>query len=562
MTPRIPDWNTLTLVLPEIWLALGMCAVLLVAFIRRNSVALPAAAALASLTLAVAATVASFARLPNQPIFHGMLSVDPFSQFFKILLLVFVAMVVVQWLVSRRHMSDPSDSPDFLCLLLGATFGMALMSSANNLLMILIATESASLPSFALAGWRKRLRVGSEGSLKYVIFGSAASAVGVYGMSLIYGVSGSLDLPTIAAKAVEAQGVSPLLAVGLLAMFSGIAFKLSAVPMHFWCPDVFQGAPVSVTTFLSVASKGGAICLLVRVMQVFGAAAAGTELFTGMGVGIAILGAVTATWGNLVALHQTNIKRLLAYSSIAHAGYMIMAASLVLFAHQEPSGDLTPSLVVGALLFYLLVYLFMNLGAFTVAAVVAQRSGQEELTDYAGLIRRSPVLAVMLTLFLLSLFGMPGLGGFMGKVYFMVAMSKNGAGFVLIVVLLLNTLVSLYYYLKPAYYMAFRQDESAQADVPSPAGAGGVLGLCATMVLLTGLLPGLLAQVAMDHATLLQPGTRESGRVTLWSTGGESGQGAPWPRGPVKNIHASASAHLARRPLGHWATSSPPEATP
>jgi len=442
--------------------------------------------------LATLATFNSFADFGS--VFTGMLVVDHFSQFFKILLVGFTLLVLAQWWIASRNQTHVYDVPDFLCLLAGAAFGMSLMASANNLLMIFLAIESASLPSYALAGFRKKLRTGSEGALKYVIFGSASSAVMLYGMSLIYGSTGSLDLPTIAEAA--SKSMTPLFALGLAGMLAGLAFKLSAVPMHFWCPDVFQSAPTEVTTFLSVASKGAAICLLVRVLHAFGLAS-GTATFGGLAVAVAILGGVTATWGNLLALHQSNIKRLLAYSSIAHAGYMIMAASVLAASTHNASA------MIGAILFYLFVYLFMNLGAFTVAALVAQTTGSEELSDYAGLIRRSPTLAVLMTLFLLSLFGMPGLGGFMGKIFLMTSMAQAGtAGQVMIVVLLLNTLFSLYYYMRPVYFMVFVDDTQARpAFLARGLGVAMLFG-CAGMLLWTGLRPMAVSQAIGDFATL------------------------------------------------------------
>jgi len=486
--------------MPEIWLIAAMCAVILVPFVKRNSASLPAGVAVVGLILSLLATLSTMANSDGFGlIFSGMLAVDYFSQFFKVLLTVFTVFVVAQWWIASRKQLHVKDVPDFMCLLLGAALGMSLMVSASNLLMIFIAIESASLPSFALAGFRKRHRVSSEGSLKYVLFGAASSGVMLYGMSLVYGSVGSLDLGTIAAH--TAQGTTPLLAIGLAAMFVGFAFKLSAVPVHFWCPDVFQGAPIEVTTFLSVASKGAAICLLIRVLGAFGVASVGESGglgFAGLSVGIAILGATTAVWGNLVALHQTNIKRLLAYSSISHAGYMMMAASLI----AGIGGSAQP--LVGAILFYLLIYAFMNLGAFTTVALISQQTGQEDLRDYTGLIRRCPVLAVLLTLFLLSLFGMPGLGGFMGKIYLMKSMADTGQNmaFVLIAVLLLNTLISLYYYMRPVYYMVFVTDnEDRPAIVPQGAGVAILLG-CAAMLLWTGVLPATAGKMTFDFAEM------------------------------------------------------------
>ncbi len=499
MTPAIPDWSELQLIAPELWLVAAMCAVILVPFIKRDSVALPMGAAVLGLVLASYSAVSTLSSVDSAgSIFSGMLTVDYFSQFFKVLLVLFTLLVITLWWLTSCNRTHAYDAPDFLCLLLGAALGMSLMASASNLLMIFLAIESASMPSFALAGFRKRSRAGSEGSLKYVIFGAASSAIMLYGMSLIYGCAGTLGLPGVA-EAV-ASDMTPLMAVGLAAMFVGLAFKLSAVPMHFWCPDVFQGAPTEVTTFLSVASKGAAVCLLVRLLHAFGVATipvAGPATLAGMGVAVAILGGVTATWGNLVAMHQTNIKRLLAYSSIAHAGYMIMAASLIVTSGGAAQG------VIGALLFYLLIYTFMNLGAFTVVGLVALYTGSEELSDYVGLMKRSPVLAVLMTLFLFSLFGMPGLGGFMGKIYLMRSMADAGSGgFVLIVVLLLNTLVSLYYYMRPIYFMSFVADTQ---DRPAftPRGLGiAMLILCAAVLLWTGLLPGKAGSLTVDYAVL------------------------------------------------------------
>ena len=470
-------------VAPECCLVLGMCAVILVPFIRRLDIRLPVVASLVAL-LAALIFIPATASMPRS-LFHGMLVVDPFSQFFKLMLIVFTALIVGQWWLLKPERGHAFDTPDFLCLLLGATFGLSLMASANNLLMIVVATEAASLPSFALAGFRKQGRRGTEGSLKYVLFGSVASAVMIYGMSLIYGATGTLSLPGVAEAALRSGGMSPLLALGMLAMFAGFAFKLSAVPMHFWCPDVFQGAPMSVTTFLSVASKGAAVILTARVIHAFGIAREidpiiGKNLFTGLAVAVAILGGVTATWGNLLAFHQNNFKRLLAYSSIAHAGYMIMGMAALI--HPEKSGGD----VATALLFYILVYLFMNLGAFTIVGLVAAKTGSEDIRDYTGLIKRSPAIAALLILFLLSLFGMPGLGGFMGKIYIAKAMGGLGTGgMVLIAVLLINTLISLYFYMRPVYYMVFATDTEDRPSFPLATGQA-LLFTCAAMILLTG----------------------------------------------------------------------------
>ncbi len=519
-------WQQLTLVRSELWLVAGMCAVLIAPFFKRDSAKAPIAVTLCSLLLALLSIGGGDAG--DGSVFHGSLTIDPFSQFFKVLLYSFAALVVMQWSILRRDARSHLDTPDFMCLLLGATFGMSLMASASNLLTLFIATEAASMPSYALAGFRKRSRLGTEGSMKYVLFGAASSALMLYGLSLVYGTTGSLEFGAIA-RVGATTGVSPLMAIGLMGVLGGIAFKLSAAPMHFWCPDVFQGAPTEVTTFLSVASKGAAIALLVRFLGAFGNAAitlpggpTDPHVFAGLASGVAVLGGVTAFWGNLVAYHQRNIKRLLAYSSISHAGYMIMAASVMPLADRLPKGVDSQD-VTEALLFYLLIYLFMNLGAFTLAALVTQKTGSEDIEDYKGLAYRHVPLTALFMIFLLSLFGMPGLGGFMGKVFLAKGVAKLGfGGLVIIAVLLINTLISFFYYMRPIVYMCLKSPgRNLPAFVPNPAGMV-LASACAFMILFTGLLPGrlstrdygVLAHEPLPRVSLPQPVSKPAVRAT------------------------------------------------
>ena len=507
--PILPTWNELRLLWPELALVLGMCAVVIVPLLGKRDWVWPTAIAFITLAVALIGAVQSLFiqgaeggwELTGRMVFYGSVAVDPFSQCFKVLLLLFSMLVLVQWMILSRRQTSDAVVPDFHCLLLGAVLGMSLMASANNLLTVFVAIEAASLPSFVLAGYRKHTRMGAETALKFVIFGAASSAVMVYGMSLVYGAAGTLALPAIAAVASEgavpgSEGAvfSPMLAVGLVAMFAGFAFKLSAVPLHFWCPDVFEGAPYEVTTFLSVASKAAAVALVLRLLDGFGAVTDvfGQAPFTGIAFSVAALGAVTATWGNLVALHQNSLKRLLAYSSIAHAGYMIMAVAVGGVA----AGDGVP----GALLFYILVYVFMNTGAFTVAALIAQRTGSDDIRDHAGLVQQYPGLTVLMAVFLLSLFGLPGLGGFLGKVYIGLEMLRIDpvVGYVLVAVLLLNTLLSLGFYLRPLRHMVLGnptapppEADAAAADEAEPMPgyrAGMALCIiCAIGLLWTGL---------------------------------------------------------------------------
>tara|TARA_Y100001933_G_scaffold265181_1_gene336514 strand:+ start:47161 stop:48768 length:1608 start_codon:yes stop_codon:yes gene_type:complete len=502
-----PQWlpqllADLKLVMPEVILVVTMCMVLIVPFFKKGNVVLPVFVSMFGLLMALLYTQGIHLGVMDADrtgqVFTNTLAIDPFSSFFKTMLMIFAMLIIVQWTLFGREKTHALDAPDFLCLLLGATFGMCLMASANNLIMIFIATESASIPSYALAGFRKKNRMATEGSLKYVLFGSVSSAVMIYGMSMIYGVSGSLQLSHIAGS-INQMGMTPLMVVGLVGMFAGFAFKLSAVPMHFWCPDVFEGAPTEVTTFLSVASKSAAVCMLARVMQNLGTIVIDEQVLIGIALGVGALGAVTATWGNLVALHQTNLKRLLAYSSISHAGYMIMGCAVLLLVD--------PKLILSALLFYVLVYMFMNLGAFTIAAVFERQLGTLNISDYAGLLKKSPVLAILLIVFMLSLFGMPGLGGFMGKLFLGVGLVKAGTlGTVLLGVLLLNTLFSLWYYLRPCYFMVFATpDTQKQLPVIQPLRPAlwAILAVCCIMLLWTGLLPAITSDIAQDNGRMI-----------------------------------------------------------
>ncbi len=333
------------------------------------------------------------------------------------------------------------------------------MGSASNLLMIFMTVEMASLPSYVLAGFRKTHRLGAEASLKYVLFGASCSAVMAYGLSLLYGLYGTLQLYSaetasghfagLAERIAVAGGLSPLLVVGLLGVVCGLGFKIAAVPFHFWCPDVFEGAGIDVTTFLSVASKGAGLVLLLRFAVALGDAAgfAPTAASNTLAAILGVLGAITCTVGNTGAFTQTNLKRLLGYSSIAHAGYMLCAVSLVV--RHDATYAAPGNQAAQAVLLYLAVYVFMNLGAFTVAALVARESGDESLDAFKGLGRRAPLLAASLFACLVSLIGLPPFAGFVAKLNLMWALAQNGgAWWGLVAVIGVNTVLSAFYYFR------------------------------------------------------------------------------------------------------------------
>jgi NADH-quinone oxidoreductase subunit N len=417
--------------------------------------------------------------------FRGLLVTDSFAVMWKGMLLLFVAGIIVMWFATTSPTMHEGDGPEFFTLLLGATLGMSLMASTSNLLMIFMAVELASLPSYVLAAFRKTDRIGAEASLKYVLFGAATSAVMVYGLSLLYGLYGTLQMEDIAVAMTKSTSGGALLAVAIFGLIVGVGFKISAVPFHFWCPDVFEGASIEVSAFLSVASKGAALALLLRVLMVVAGALnyqnAPAVSLTAIAVLIGILGSVTATVGNLAAFVQTNIKRLLAYSSIAHAGYMLCALTLVIQHDRSPDATVVAQSAPQAILLYLLVYLFMNLGAFTVAGLVYRSTGGETLDEFAGLGTRAPLLAFCMAACMFSLVGLPPLAGFVAKLYVMYVLGANGGWWwILVAVIGINTIFSLYYYARVVKLMYLNTSDRPRVSA-NPIGAALAL-VCVAML--------------------------------------------------------------------------------
>jgi NADH-quinone oxidoreductase subunit N len=425
--------------------------------------------------------------------FAGLLVYDNFTIFLRLFLLGFTALVLV--LTLQTGIPDKEDSADFCVLLLGATLGMCIMASSNHLMMVFIGIEMASLPSYALAGFLKGRRQSSEAALKYVVYGGGAAGVMLYGISMIAGRFGTGYLPDIA-NGVAHGPLDSMLLLGGLFLLIGIAFKLAAVPFHFWCPDVFEGAAAEVAGFLSVASKGAALALLARFLLVL-AGPPGTPGFLTVAhylvPTMAIFAALTATFGNLAAYSQTNLKRLLAYSTIAQAGYMMMGLATL-----TTEG-------AGAVLFYLAAYLFMNLGAFAIVAYLRNLTGSEDLKDFRGLVWRNWVLVLTLAVFLLSLLGLPPLVGFMAKfqifsVLFDSAQTFGSLGeqglsqtmYALLVIGGLNTVISAMYYIKVLRVMIIdkRLEEVEGRPIeplPVPGLVKGYAGILALVVIALGI---------------------------------------------------------------------------
>jgi NADH-quinone oxidoreductase subunit N len=506
----LPTSAELHLFSPELVLTGTIVAVLLVALVAGRRPQLSAMIALLGALLGVLAT-AHVARVvgdgglgglapPGEP---PMLIADRFSVFFKLFLFVLLAAIIWLWLTGtiERRMRATSrpvgdvGGPEFFVLLLTSALGMMLMVGSLNLLVIIIAMETASLPSYAIVAADRRSRLGAEAALKYVLFGAASAAIMVYGVSLLYGRFGTLDLGAVAQASslwshqqdAGATGTDWLFCLGLAALGVGVVFKIAAVPMHYWCPDVFEGAPIEITTWLSIASKAAGLGLLLRIVTTLGGAAAGgthhTEL---LAWAIGILAAVTCTVGNLAALRQESVKRILAYSSIAHAGYMMMAAAILV----APAGT-AANVGISAVVAYLLVYLLMNVGAFGAAALVTWHAGTDHLSAFTGLGRRAPWIAVPLAVCLFSLVGLPPLGGFAAKWFLLVALGTSAAAqpwlWGLVVIAVVNTAISLYYYVRIIRQM-FLTDDATLPRLQVPFGGLALVNVCAVVILLIGTL--------------------------------------------------------------------------
>ncbi len=456
---------------------------------------------------------------PYTVLFTGLAVHDMFSVFFRGFLLFFLVFVIALTVLSG--IPDQEDAPDFYTLLCGAVVGMLVMSSANHLLMLFLGIEMASVPSYALTGFLKGRRQSSEASLKFVVYGAGAAGVMLFGISLLAGVTGTAEFGELGTRmqAIFSSGFGashPAARIVLLAMLLiavGFAFKLSLVPFHFWCPDAFQGASAEIAGFLSIASKAAAFALLLRfslaVTSFQGGVIQGLSLMMGLGLGT--LAVVTATFGNLAAYSQTNAKRMLAYSTIAHAGYMLMAVSALLVLRSAIGGTGSPTAEqmgrpVEGLLYYLAVYMFMNLGAFTIVALIRNQTFSEELDDYKGLVHQSPILAVCMAICLFSLVGLPPLGGFYGKFFiFGAVFDATKVHWFMWVVLAaggLNTVLSLFYYLRVAKIMCIdtRPADARQVTLTAGSPSGMYLLLVTGMVLYLGVFISPLSRVAQRAA--------------------------------------------------------------
>ncbi len=448
------------------------------------------AISLAALAYQAGASMMMLSRgIEAKNLFYGLLAFDRFSNMFRILFAIVTASIIVFSIppIPAGHATpdkgvreDRRDTGEFFTLLMVLTLGMNLMAESRHLLMIYISLELVSVISFVMAGFKINDGKSSEAALKYVIFGGVASGIMLYGMSWIYGVSQSLYLSEQAARIAQmtaAQGKVPeVVIVGTVCMLAGFGYKISAAPFHMWTPDVYEGAPTPVTAFLSVGPKAAGFAVLVRFFA--DALGAGrTTVETPWPVIAGCLAMATMTVGNLSALGQDNVKRMLAYSSVAHAGYMLLGFSVF-----SDAG-------VASIVFYVVAYCFMNLGAFLVVMAVAEQSkGDETITAFRGLGRRAPIIALVMAIFLFSLTGLPPMAGFIGKFYLFAALLKAGGvwNWTVAVVGMLNSVVSLFYYARVIRAMYLEKGERME-----PTNVRGIFGATSVALAVPTLVLGI-----------------------------------------------------------------------
>ncbi len=440
-------------------------------------------------------------------VFQQAYAIDGYSYFFK---LAFIGAAVVVGIFSVPAIRGWSTGKgEYFALLLSCTFGLVLMASANDLLMMYLALEFASVTSYIMAGLLRKNRKSAEASLKYIIYGAAASGFMIYGMTFLYGLTGTLDVGEIGARigAMEAEGrpVQPTLTlITSVLIMAGFAYKIAAVPFHMWCPDVYEGAPTPVTAFFSVGPKAAGFAMLVRFMNSVFPEDGGPFEWK---LVFALLAVLTMAVGNFAALHQQNLKRLLAYSSIAHAGYLLVA-----FHAFTPENNLAES----ALLAYVVIYVVMNLGAFLVVIVLEEKYGVETVEGCRGLGWRAPGLGALFTVFMVALTGLPPTAGFTAKFLLFGTVVQHGLGpqkalgIVLVVVAVVFSVVSLFYYLRPVAMMFLSKPREGEARAEeAPVAAGGVysvlLWLLAAGTILFGVWWGPLQEATDDAAWKMLP---------------------------------------------------------
>lgn len=430
--------------------------------------------------LAVAAAVNLSLANVHGVLYDGIIIHDALSVYFTFL---FLGIGAITLLISANSVPRFTRwSAEYYTLIVWCTLGHMILTSAGEIFTIFVTLQLTSLPLIVLIGFAKRDPKSNEAALKYLLLVLVSTAVLVYGMSLVYGSFGTSTLSEIGLKLAETTAVAPAVIVGLVLLLTGFAFKITAAPFHYWVPDTYEGAPTPTTAFMSVGSKFAGFALALRVIVT------GLRIPMHWALIFGVMAALSMTLGNLGAIRQTNIKRMLAYSGIAQAGYLLIG--LASLTHAGISG----------VLFYAIAYSLANLAAFAVIVTVAKTTGSDEIESYAGLAKRAPLVALAGAIALLSLGGLPLMAGFMAKFY--VFLSAARAGLIWLVAIgVINSVISLYYYLRVVYVMYVRESDAEPLELDPPAAIA--MMLCTAGVLALGLFPDYLLQTAVHAASAL-----------------------------------------------------------
>ncbi len=477
--------SELRLLTPELsLLVFALVVILLDLFIKQKKVL--AGVSIVGLIVAAGCTLAMWGA-PTVDIFYGMLAVDRFALFFKFLFLAAAGLVI---LASQDYVSKfERFQGEYYALVLISALGMMLLTAAADLISIYVALELSSISLYVLASFLKDQK-STEAGLKYLLLGAVASAVLLYGMALVFGLTGHTCLVCIAdvigGTPIAGLMGNPALLLGVVLLVAGFGFKIACVPFQMWVPDVYEGAPTPITGYLSVASKAAGFAIIIRVFSVTLGAPDWLSLEWGML--LAILSAVTMTFGNVVAIVQTNIKRMLGYSSIAQAGYLMVGLATVGMA----AG--TDAVGRSGLLFFLMSYTVTNLGAFIAVIAISNKIDSDEIDDYTGMGKRAPLLALALTLCLVSLTGLPPTAGLIAKIYIFSGAVSHGLLW-LVVIAVINSCISAYYYFRVIKVM-WMEAPASEEKVPSTWVLRTALSICCLFVLLLGVVPGSFVGIA------------------------------------------------------------------
>lgn len=454
--------SELRLLTPEIVLTVCMLGIFL------SGLAIRSKGMLGLMTIAAAGVTAYLVPSASGTAFEGMFVADAYSIFFKLLFMLTLFLAVLLAIGSRTVREEYAT--EYYCLLMLASIGMMFMASANDLIILYVGLELMSLSVYVLTGFQRESRWSNEAAMKYLLLGTFATAILLFGIAMVYVLTGSTSIAAVALYVMTGGNTDPVLGIALLAIIIAFGFKIAAVPFHMWAPDAYQGAPTPVTAFMSVGPKAAAFAAFGRVLvEGFGAA------WAEWAPAVTVLVVLTVAGGNLLALRQDNIKRMFAYSSVAHAGYMLLGVLAGTIAGMQ------------AVMTYLAIYAFMNMGVF---AVMLMLENGEERSAYAGLAKRQPLLAGAMLIFLFSLTGIPPAAGFVGKLQVFLAAVDAGQT-VLVVVAVIFSVVSAFYYLRLVGTMFMRESEGSVSCSASKTLLFAVI-LTAFFVLLLGIFPSLV----------------------------------------------------------------------